>query len=153
MIDTASASRPTAALCSLDIPVTFGDCDPAGIVFYPNFYRWMDTTFHHFLRGAGGHAQIARSLGSKGLGVLTSELTFRAPAKDGDLLNFALTGIEWGERSFLLQYSGRSGAVLCCEGSERRAVFVTRDDRMGATATGPLREMLSPILSHNLPTT
>ena len=24
------------------ITVNWGDCDPAGIVFYPNFYKWMD---------------------------------------------------------------------------------------------------------------
>ena len=22
--------------------VEFGDCDPAQIVFYPNYFRWMD---------------------------------------------------------------------------------------------------------------
>ena len=27
------------------IRVDWGDCDPAGIVFYPNFYRWMDRGF------------------------------------------------------------------------------------------------------------
>ena len=27
------------------VQVDWGDCDPAGIVFYPNFYRWMDRGF------------------------------------------------------------------------------------------------------------
>ena len=34
---------------SLSVGVSFGDCDPAGIVFYPNFFRWFDRCFHHFL--------------------------------------------------------------------------------------------------------
>jgi 4-hydroxybenzoyl-CoA thioesterase len=25
-----------------EIKVQFGDCDPAGIVFFPNFSKWMD---------------------------------------------------------------------------------------------------------------
>ena len=33
--------------------VEFGDCDPAGIVFYPNFLRWMDAAALHFFRAAG----------------------------------------------------------------------------------------------------
>ena len=36
-------------------PVTihFGDCDPAGIVFYPNFLRWMDAASAHFFAECG----------------------------------------------------------------------------------------------------
>ena len=44
------AARPFASLRVTAVPKTtqysvtvqFGDCDPAGIVFYPNFQRWMD---------------------------------------------------------------------------------------------------------------
>jgi acyl-CoA thioesterase FadM len=25
-----------------EVQVVFGDCDPAGIVFFPNFSKWMD---------------------------------------------------------------------------------------------------------------
>ena len=31
---------PKTTLFTVD--VHFGDCDPAGIVFFPNFSRWMD---------------------------------------------------------------------------------------------------------------
>ena len=33
--------------------VEFGDCDPAQIVFYPNFFRWMDAASLHFFAPAG----------------------------------------------------------------------------------------------------
>ena len=33
--------------------VEFGDCDPAGIVFYPNYLRWMDAASLHFFRAMG----------------------------------------------------------------------------------------------------
>ena len=26
------------------VKVEWGDCDPYGIVFYPNFYKWMDNS-------------------------------------------------------------------------------------------------------------
>ena len=35
------------------VGVQFGDCDPAGIVFFPNFSRWMDAASHHFFVGCG----------------------------------------------------------------------------------------------------
>lgn len=28
--------------CVHPVLVGFGDCDPAGIVYYPNFFRWFD---------------------------------------------------------------------------------------------------------------
>ena len=28
----------------LDVPISFGHCDPAGIVF--NYYRWFDCCYH-----------------------------------------------------------------------------------------------------------
>lgn len=33
--------------------VKWGDTDAAGIVFYPNFYKWMDEATHHFFAAAG----------------------------------------------------------------------------------------------------
>lgn len=33
--------------------VYFGDTDAAGIVFYPNYYRWMDQATHEFFKAKG----------------------------------------------------------------------------------------------------
>ena len=34
------------------VKVTLGDTDAAGIVFYPNFYRWMDQAAHDLIGNA-----------------------------------------------------------------------------------------------------
>ena len=55
------------AVFSMDQQVSFGDCDPAEIVFYPNFFRWVDRCFHEMLRQRlGGHARLCRDLGAQG---------------------------------------------------------------------------------------
>ena len=33
--------------------VRWGDTDPAAIVYFPNFYRWMDEATHEFLTEIG----------------------------------------------------------------------------------------------------
>jgi 4-hydroxybenzoyl-CoA thioesterase len=33
--------------------VEFGDCDPAGIVWFPNFFRWIDAASRHFFAECG----------------------------------------------------------------------------------------------------
>ncbi len=36
-----------------EVKVQFGDCDPAGIVFFPNFSKWMDAASLHFFMENG----------------------------------------------------------------------------------------------------
>lgn len=36
-----------------EVDVMFGDCDPAGIVFFPNFLKWMDASSHNFFVKCG----------------------------------------------------------------------------------------------------
>ena len=33
--------------------VNWGDCDPAGIVFYPNFYKWFDESHWFYFKKLG----------------------------------------------------------------------------------------------------
>ena len=35
------------------VHVEFGDCDPAQIVYFPNFFRWFDAATFHFFRECG----------------------------------------------------------------------------------------------------
>ena len=35
------------------VRVEFGDCDPAGIVWFPNFFRWIDAASRHFFAEHG----------------------------------------------------------------------------------------------------
>ena len=48
--------------------VSFGDCDPAGIAFYPNFYRWFDEAVHALMNQIGwGWRRTANEMGWLGL--------------------------------------------------------------------------------------
>ena len=41
--------------------VEWGDCDPAGIIFYPTYYRWMDAASWHLFAEAGYSAARMRA--------------------------------------------------------------------------------------------
>lgn len=125
--------------------ISFGDCDPAGIVFYPNYFRWMDAVFHGFLKArAGGHAQLCQTLGAKGIGLMETSMSFASPATDGDRLTWSLDHITWHDRSFELTYRVETVARKVLEGRERRGVFTVADGRMRAADVNPLRELLTP---------
>lgn len=122
------------------VDVSFGDCDPAGIVFYPNCFRWMDATFHRLLQDrAGGHARLCHDLGAVGIGLMDVGLNFRMPVRDGQRILFRVTGIDWGERSLTLRYEADLEGRMVLEGHEKRGVFVLRDGRLSAATTEALR--------------
>ena len=124
------------------IRVSFGDCDPAGIVYYPNHFRWFDATFHALLQRFGGHAAVSRKLGSIGIGLIEVGGAFRAPAEDGDALVLTARLVEWREKTLRIAYEGRIDDRLTVEGFEVRGLFIREDGRLRAGRMAPLREML-----------
>ena len=36
-----------------EMTVAWGDCDPAGIVFYPNYFRWFDEASRRLFAAVG----------------------------------------------------------------------------------------------------
>ncbi len=128
----------------LDVPVSFGHCDPAGIVFYPNYYRWFDRCFHSFLRErAGGHRLICEKLSAKGTGLIDSGAKFPAPATEGDVIRLEMTLADWGSRTLRVEYTGYVGDRRVVSGFELRGLFLMDEaGRMRAGALAPLRELL-----------
>ena len=141
-----SATRAEDAMFETTHPISFGDCDPAGILFYPHHFRLMDATFQAWLRGHGvDQAGVRARLGAVGTGLLDAGATFRAPLSDGDALRHALSVAGWERRTLRLVYRGHVGDRLAIEGHETRGLFA-RDPSRGGRLTlidiAPLRAML-----------
>jgi 4-hydroxybenzoyl-CoA thioesterase len=123
-------------------PVTFGDCDPAGIVFYPNYFAWFDRTFHDWLRNFGGHAKICNALGAVGLGLMEVNAKFRAPLRDGDSLDLHLSVEAWDRKALRLSYLGEVNGKTAVLGSEARGLFKTTPTGIMAADMQDLRAYL-----------
>jgi 4-hydroxybenzoyl-CoA thioesterase len=123
-------------------PVTFGDCDPAGIVFYPNFFAWFDRTFHDWLRNFGGHAKICNALGAVGLGLMEVSAKFRAPLRDGDTLHLHLSVEAWDRKALRLSFEGQVNGKTAVLGSEVRGLFKTAPTGIMAADMQDLRAYL-----------
>ena len=100
--------------------VEFGDCDPAQIVFYPNFLRWMDAASLHYFR-ACGRAAVARARAAGRASSARRSSTCRrascAPASYGDAIDVETSIAEWRGKSFVLAHVIRRGD----DGAGRRA--------------------------------
>ena len=70
------------------VRVEFGDCDPAGIVWFPNFFRWIDAASRHFFaeRGVPRWEETAQTLGVIGTPLVDTHTRFVKSASYGDTL-------------------------------------------------------------------
>lgn len=124
------------------IQVTFGDCDPAGIVFYPNTFRWMDAAFHNHLRPHGGHKKLCEELQAVGLGLVDSSAKFKRPMRDGDMLSIEITIEKWDRKTLTIAYDGRVDGVQVFQGREIRCLFIQGKTGINAGDLTELRKRL-----------
>lgn len=120
--------------------VEWGDCDPAQIVFYPNFFRWMDAASLSFFRAAGvpPWREFEAESGIVGTPLVDASARFLRPATYGDILDVDTAIAEWRGKSFVMSHVIRRGADVLVEGREVR-VFARRhpedSTRIQAVAT------------------
>ncbi|MEO8486213.1 MAG: thioesterase family protein [Betaproteobacteria bacterium] len=110
-----------------EFTVEFGDCDPARIVFYPNFFRWMDAASRHFFAAAGVPSwhETERSDGIIGTPLVEASARFERPATYGERIAVETTIAEWRGKSFVMSHRIRRGDTVLAEGREVR-VFARR---------------------------
>ncbi|MEO8935464.1 MAG: thioesterase family protein [Burkholderiaceae bacterium] len=110
------------------IDVQFGDCDPAGIVFFPNFSRWMDASSAFFFRSCGlpPWSEMTELPGSVGAPLLEIHTKFIKSATYGETLEVRTRIEAWRAKVFIQHHRVQRGDELICEGRETRA-FCVRD--------------------------
>ncbi|MGY6695261.1 MAG: acyl-CoA thioesterase [Roseinatronobacter sp.] len=125
--------------------ISFGDCDPAGIVFYPNIFRWMDASFHAMLRVAGGHSALCEKFGSVGLGLVDAAAQFKNTMRNDDTLTIRVEMAEWSRRTLTLAYTGEVDGTTVFTGREVRCLFKRTETGIVAGELAPLRDYLETL--------
>jgi 4-hydroxybenzoyl-CoA thioesterase len=108
---------------SISIPqrVEWGDCDPAGIVFYPNFFAYFDrATWALFLLAGLSLEAMRQEYGAVGVPVVDAQATFSVPCRFQDTLTLTATISAWGRTSFTLTHEIHNGEALAVTGREVR---------------------------------
>ena len=122
-----------------EVDIQFGDCDPAGIVFFPNFSRWMDAASLSFFvqRGVKPWNELVKSSGIVGTPLLEIHTRFVKSATYGERLSIETSIETWNAKTFVQLHRVTRAGDLICEGRETR-IFVKRDD------TGALKGIAVP---------
>ncbi len=125
--------------------VEWGDCDPAGIVFYPRFFAAFDTSTSRLLEAATGmrKSEIIRSNEIIGWPMVETGARFLAPATYGDEMHIESCVTRVGRSSFAITHRMLRAGLLCIEASEVRVWTARRSGESHVISSVPLPESLA----------
>lgn len=119
------------------IEVSWGDCDAAGVVFYPRYYAWFDACTHALLASVGlDHHSLRRDRGLDGTPLVKASATFLSPATFGDVLV---------AESFIVKLSARTFTVFHRLSLGDRVVVEGEEVRVWARATDTSEKKFQPV--------
>ena len=84
--------------------VRFGECDPAGVVYYPEFFRWFHEAMESWFAEALGHP-YAEVLQTVGFPAAHTESDFRRPCRLGEALLVEVRVERLGRTSLTLGFT------------------------------------------------
>ncbi|MCP3472276.1 acyl-CoA thioesterase [Bradyrhizobium sp. CCGUVB1N3] len=124
--------------------IEWGDCDEAGIVFYPNYFYWFDCSYQRWLRRCGLSQRELRRRFKSVTPLVNVGAQFVGPARYDDELVIRAEVAEWHERRFRIDYKLLVGNVQIASGFEQRAWASVTDtgELRGASVPQEFKDML-----------
>ena len=106
---------------AISIHIGWGHCDPAKIVFYPNYFIWFDQSAHHLFDKAGANmGDLMDQYGVLGLPIVDAHAEFLYPSKYGDVIEVSSWISEWREKTLVATHEIYNNGRLAVKGSEVR---------------------------------
>jgi 4-hydroxybenzoyl-CoA thioesterase len=104
------------------VRVQWGDCDPAGIVFYPRYFEWFDACTILLFEVATGmiKRKMLEKYGAAGMPLVQTRARFLMPCHYGEDVRIETTVSEFRRSSFDVQHRLFNGKDLAAEGFETR---------------------------------
>ncbi len=111
------------------VRVQWGDCDPAGIVFYPRYFEMFDASTILLFEKATGLTKIKmlEKYGGAGLALLEARAEFKVASAYGDDIEIETEITEFRRSSFFVRHTvTKAGGTLGLIGYETR-LWTVRD--------------------------
>jgi 4-hydroxybenzoyl-CoA thioesterase len=107
------------------IRVEWGQCDPADIVFYPQYFAWFDACTTHLFESVGFlPGRFFTEFGVKGFPLLEASAKFLVASGYGDDIDTESSVVDWGTKTFKIAHKFSRAGTPLLEGFETR-IFVT----------------------------
>ncbi|MDR3629625.1 MAG: acyl-CoA thioesterase [Desulfocapsaceae bacterium] len=96
------------------IRVEWAHCDPAGIIFNPHYYIWMDGGTHAMFQAAGFDLPLMMREDRffRGFPLVASNMAFKRPLHYRDITELTSKVEQFGNTSFVVAHAFRQGDDL-----------------------------------------
>lgn len=113
---------------SRQVEIEWGDCDAAGIVFYPRYFAMFDASTAYLLEKATGMKKIGwtKKYGIVGIPMVDTGAKFIIPSRYGDVVTIETSATDIRRSSFDIAHRVLKDGVLAIEAHETR-VWAGRD--------------------------
>jgi YbgC/YbaW family acyl-CoA thioester hydrolase len=119
--------------------VQWSDCDPAGIVFFPNYLRWCDDVTSGLFAAAGfPFHTLFPAQQIIGVPIVDVRIQFKTSAAFGDELLVKTSVAEFRRSSFVVQHHFYKQETLVAEGQITRVWTAADPAKPGAMKSRPL---------------
>jgi len=120
--------------------IEWGDCDPAGIIFYARYFAIFDVSTTMLVERALGMTKFEylKAFDFLGHPVVETRARFRLPTRFGDTVAIESTVAACGRSSFEIEHRLLKDGVLAVEGRETRVWAVRSPDDPTRIKSHPL---------------
>ena len=121
------------------ISIEWGDCDPAGIVFYPRYFAWFDACTAGLFAAVGlPKPQMIAKYNLLGIPMVDTRARFLVPSKFGDEVSIISSITEFRRSSFDIRHQLMRGETLAVEGFETRVWTVRNPENPERIKSQPI---------------
>lgn len=114
---------------TIKIPVEWGHCDPARIVFYPNYFFWFDQATRHLFDRAGfSYEVMLDAYKTVGLPLVDAHAEFLTPTRFGDEIEITSHVSEWRRKTLVVSHEVTNAGIAAVRGTEIRVWAATDPD-------------------------
>lgn len=130
------------------VKVEWGDCDPYGIVFYPNFYKWMDSSqWSYFNKIKLPIKKLEKKYGIVGLPLLHTESTYISACYREDILKIETRLVKITKSTIKLAHVIKRKNEEVCSGSETR---IWAKNIKGKIVSAPIPDEIKKVFNNFL---
>jgi len=124
-----------------EVTVEWGDCDPAGIVYYPSYFRWCDqATYRLFLAAGLKRDDVSSGQWKEGTPLVAAECSFRRASQTGETLVIESHVTRFGRSSFTISHVFRDASgEVAAEGTETR-IWARKEGDARSLQAAPIPE-------------
>jgi 4-hydroxybenzoyl-CoA thioesterase len=121
------------------VHVEWGDCDPAGIVYFPRFFEFFDASTAGLFEKAGlPKPEMLKKYGIVGIPMVDTRAQFLVPASFGDTVEIESRIADWGNSSFTVEHKLYKNGKLAAEAFEKRVWTVREPGPEGKLKSQPI---------------